>query len=462
MQVQDLAGWVVELSDDLTPTAVESGEGLGALVANAEPIVDDEKLLRMMAAGFRLTTIGNYLMAAAAVRAHANGLAARKKLKTGRDLLRQLPLSPTAVGKLGRLGDSLAALPHLAREVRDGDLSLDHADAVVRGIAHVASRLDVEGFEQVKDEVATRLLAHGRVDDPGRISEAARELAHELAPAHPPAVPAAENPMLNEATIVQTDEGRVRIEADLDQLSGEKVMVALDGLSKPIPAPDGGRDPRTRSQRLADALVDMVDAYLDRPDRPTSGGVVPHVMLTVPLAALVPEPVRGGDLAAGPGVTPANPTAPDGGGSARTPRVGFTGPISVATASELCCGNPEVTSIITADSVPLDMTRTSRLATGEVRKALIARDLGCQFPGCGKPASWTDAHHIRPWSEGGETVLDNLVLLCRFHHHTGIHAQGWQVRIGHDRHPWFKAPGGGDWMRCHRRRTLTMHATAAD
>ncbi|MFT3899351.1 MAG: DUF222 domain-containing protein [Gordonia sp. (in: high G+C Gram-positive bacteria)] len=299
--------------------------------------------------------------------------------------------------------------------------------------------MDIDAFDQVKDAVATKLLAHARLDAPSQISAAARELAHQLAPAHPPVVPPAENPMLNEASIVQTDEGRVRLEADLDQLGGEKLITALDGLSKPIPAPDGGRDPRTRAQRLADALVDMVDAYLDRPDRPISGGVVPHVSITVPLPTLT------------------------GNGEQRpeTPRLGFTGAISTATATELCCGNPELSAIVMADSVPLDMTKNVRLATGAVRRALIARDQGCQFPGCGKPASWTDAHHIQPWSDGGLTELNNLVLLCRYHHHTAIHAQHWEVAIGHDHHPWFKAPNTTNWIRWHQRRTLTTQTTAA-
>ncbi|GAB11250.1 hypothetical protein GOARA_066_00010 [Gordonia araii NBRC 100433] len=52
------------------------------------------------------------------------------------------------------------------------------------------------------------------------------------------------------------------------------------------------------------------------------------------------------------------------------------------------------------------------------------------------------------------------MLLCSYHHHTAIHCHGWQVHIGTDHHPWFQAPNGKDWIRCHQRRTLT-HATHA-
>ena len=37
-------------------------------------------------------------------------------------------------------------------------------------------------------------------------------------------------------------------------------------------------------------------------------------------------------------------------------------------------------------------------------------------PGCDRPAEWTDAHHLNHWLHGGATDLDNLVLLCRYHH----------------------------------------------
>jgi hypothetical protein len=43
-------------------------------------------------------------------------------------------------------------------------------------------------------------------------------------------------------------------------------------------------------------------------------------------------------------------------------------------------------------------------------------------PGCGRSAKWCDVHHLVSWAEGGETVIDNLCLLCR-HHHTQIHLE---------------------------------------
>ncbi|WP_281356934.1 HNH endonuclease signature motif containing protein [Fodinicola acaciae] len=50
--------------------------------------------------------------------------------------------------------------------------------------------------------------------------------------------------------------------------------------------------------------------------------------------------------------------------------------------------------------------------------------------GCTRPVRWTRAHHVRHWADGGETSIDNCVLLCEFHHRM-IHHGDWQVRIVH-------------------------------
>ena len=60
--------------------------------------------------------------------------------------------------------------------------------------------------------------------------------------------------------------------------------------------------------------------------------------------------------------------------------------------------------------------RTRRLATAAQRRALALRDGGCSFPGCTRPAAWTEAHHVQAWYRGGATDLDNLCLLCSYHH----------------------------------------------
>lgn len=120
-------------------------------------------------------------------------------------------------------------------------------------------------------------------------------------------------------------------------------------------------------------------------------------------------------------------------------RVCDTGTVSVTVDS---CGNP------------LDVGREQRLYMPRQRVALAARDGGCLWRGCDRPASYCEAHHIDPWAtEGGRTDVDRGILLCRFHH-MELHHGGWRItREGKDEfmlHP----PGGGEAITLHRRLAL--------
>ncbi|MPZ67040.1 MAG: HNH endonuclease, partial [Pseudonocardiaceae bacterium] len=87
-----------------------------------------------------------------------------------------------------------------------------------------------------------------------------------------------------------------------------------------------------------------------------------------------------------------------------------------------------------------------------LRRAVAARDRGCAHPGCGRPPSWCDVHHIHPWEDGGETKLSNCVMLCKLHHRL-THHSGWTVRI-HGGLPEFIPPAWIDPDRQPRRRSL--------
>ena len=81
--------------------------------------------------------------------------------------------------------------------------------------------------------------------------------------------------------------------------------------------------------------------------------------------------------------------------------------------------------IETSKRVPLYLGRTARIATPGQTVALAARDRGCSFPGCDRPPSHCQRHHVTDWLHGGETEIDNLTLLCGFHHRE-FAKRGWQ------------------------------------
>lgn len=80
------------------------------------------------------------------------------------------------------------------------------------------------------------------------------------------------------------------------------------------------------------------------------------------------------------------------------------------------------------DGTPLNVGRATRLATADQRRAVLARDGGCVFPGCAAPASATDLHHVHQWRDGGPTDLENLACLCRFHHSV-THRADWKMLV---------------------------------
>lgn len=89
--------------------------------------------------------------------------------------------------------------------------------------------------------------------------------------------------------------------------------------------------------------------------------------------------------------------------------------LPVETARRLACDASIVSVLEDARGEPLDVGRKTRSIPPALRRALVARDRGCRFPGCSN-TRYVDAHHIRHWAHGGETKLSNLVQLCRFHH----------------------------------------------
>ena len=115
--------------------------------------------------------------------------------------------------------------------------------------------------------------------------------------------------------------------------------------------------------------------------------------------------------------------------------------IGAATSQDIrrvACNADLIPVVFGGDSQPLDVGRSRRLFTAAQRVALNARDKGCVFPGCTTPLAFCEAHHINPWSRGGETNLSNGVLLCSYHHHY-IHTGTWEIAII-DNTPWLIPP----------------------
>ena len=101
--------------------------------------------------------------------------------------------------------------------------------------------------------------------------------------------------------------------------------------------------------------------------------------------------------------------------------------LSREVARQLACDTHMRVVLEDDDGKVLNIGRKSRTIPRAIAHALNIRDGGCRYPGCTQHF-WTDAHHVRHWAAGGETKLENLITLCRFHH-TQLHKEVYEIQV---------------------------------
>lgn len=130
--------------------------------------------------------------------------------------------------------------------------------------------------------------------------------------------------------------------------------------------------------------------------------------------------------------------------------------MSTREVRRLACNAGVLPAVLDSASAVLDLGRQRRLFTRHQRLALAIRDKGCIWPGCDRPPSWTEAHHVTAWSDGGPTDLANGCLVCPYHHHLA-HKGEWAIQIGADGIPAVIPPQRLDPDRQPRRHERLMH-----
>jgi hypothetical protein len=198
-------------------------------------------------------------------------------------------------------------------------------------------------------------------------------------------------------------EGMVRVDGDLDPEAGETLLTALRAVMD-AGSRNGSDDNRTPPQRRADALHEICRQWLDLAERPTVAGERPHVTVTVDAPALAGASSGAGDL-------------------------DHVGAVDVTFARQLSCDASVMRVVMAGRSQPLDVGRRTPVVPPAIRRAVIVRDRVCRFPGCDRPHTWCDAHHIVHWADGGSTSLHNLLLLCRRHHGMIHRREGFRLNL---------------------------------
>ena len=99
-------------------------------------------------------------------------------------------------------------------------------------------------------------------------------------------------------------------------------------------------------------------------------------------------------------------------------------------------------------SLPLDIGHSHSIPW-HIRRAVTLRDKKCAWPRCGRPAAYCDVPHLRHKQDGGETSLENLVLVCQFHHDVCIHRRGWQLILHPNGTTQARSPDGSQILYSH-------------
>ena len=302
-----------------------------------------------------------------------------------------------------RVARALGELPMISEAMRCGELSYSKVRALTR-VATPENEEELLGFARAGTAAHVEKLVRAwrRID---RIDE----LAHE------------NRRHANRSLQTYTDEdGMVVIRARVDPETGAVFMKALEAAEQVLY--DRGRETRNEQgdgvpayQRRADALGLVAESAL-------SGGMEPGIRAErVQVVVHVDEEVLEDPEA--PGVSMLEDGAD----------------VSAETSRRLACGAGKVVMKHGAQGEILDVGRRTRTIPTAIRRALTARDEGCRFPGCG--LQHCEAHHLKHWANGGETSLDNLVLLCR-RHHRAVHEEGYRIERGEDGELRFFRPQG--------------------
>ena len=90
--------------------------------------------------------------------------------------------------------------------------------------------------------------------------------------------------------------------------------------------------------------------------------------------------------------------------------------VSIRDAIRMASHAHHYLTIFDDDGRALYLGRSKRIASADQRIVLIARDRGCSFPSCTRPATWCQAHHLTDWIDGGTTDIDGLTFGCDMHH----------------------------------------------
>ncbi|MBA8796266.1 hypothetical protein FHX74_003919 [Friedmanniella endophytica] len=322
-----------------------------------------------------------------------------------------------------RVARALRRMPAVQRAFAEGRLSYSKVREVTRVVDVVDEARLLELALTATASQLNRMLAAFRAADGSRLPQQAKRQGRWL----------------------HRDDGMVDFRLRLPAEEAALLVAALDaardrfGAVRPVAAepaeqPEGSSPPpehrdTTPAYGTADAVLDLARAFLASVPEDRSGEDRTLVVVHVAAEQLVPDgpdvdrpdvDLPGGTSEDVPAGTPRRTHStqpPESAELQEVCQVAGIGPVEPATAARLACDADLVGAVVDRHGDVLALGRTRRLVSRSQRRALMIRDRMCRFPGCHRTRHLA-AHHVVPWAAGGRTDLDNLVLLCSWHHTT--------------------------------------------
>jgi hypothetical protein len=323
-----------------------------------------------------------------------------------RDVLRVSPSEASARVKAAQVAgprhaldgtDLEPVLPMVAAAQADGVISAAHLAVIADTVHRIPLTLQAEHAAPVE---ATLAAAAGQYD-PATLARLARRILDHL---DPDGTLADDTHIarLRELTVTQRPNGSSTIRGEADADLTERLLVVFDSLAAPATV-DGVRDDRSAGQRRHDALRSALRLVERSRELPDAGGMPATVLLT---ATLDQWNTDTGLVSTSHGAT-----------------------LTVATAKRLAGVEAGYVPVVLGPARQVSAYgSTQRIFTTRQRRAIMARDRGCTWPGCDAPPAWCEINHVIPFKDDGDTSVANGAAICD-RDHDNLDHNGWTATM---------------------------------
>ena len=295
----------------------------------------------------------------------------------------ELLISKREAKKEVETAKQLESLPQTSGALASGDITAGHAKLIARTSSEgkivegeLVDKAKTEGF----DDFAKTVRRHQNEQaEKAGVSVLERQRKKRFAQAF-------ESP----------DNGMLVLRAEFDQITGARVMTALSAKEQQLYYSENPANRPTPQQRRADALAELL--CQQTPNGKTVKKLGTNLLVLADYCTIKQQ--------------------------LHNLRLANGSPITIDAFRELAVEANILPAMFNNKTQRLWLGRSQRTASDAQRIALTARDKHCI--GCGTDPLWCRAHHIKYWSHGGTTDIDNLTLVCDRCHHK-IHDNGWQI-----------------------------------